>query len=115
MCIRDRVLFTLGLCWFLAALGVYVRDLGQVSGFLLTLWFFLTPICYPEASLPQAALGLLSKNPMFVLVRGYRDILLEGAAPAFSPLWKLWLLAAFVFLAGYAWFHKLRKSFADVI
>ncbi len=111
----PQVLFTLGLCWFLAALGVYVRDLGQVSGFLLTLWFFLTPICYPEASLPQAALGLLSKNPMFVLVRGYRDILLEGAAPAFSPLWKLWLLAAFVFLAGYAWFHKLRKSFADVI
>jgi len=111
----PQVLFTLGLCWFLAALGVYVRDLGQVSGFLLTLWFFLTPICYPEASLPQATLGLLSKNPMFVLVRGYRDILLEGAAPAFSPLWKLWLLAAFVFFAGYAWFHKLRKSFADVI
>ncbi len=111
----PQVLFTLGLCWFLAALGVFLRDLGQISGFLLTLWFFLTPICYPEASLPSAALDILSKNPMFVLVRGYRAILLEPAAPAFQPLWKLWLLSFGVFLLGHAWFYKLRKSFADVI
>jgi len=111
----PQVLFTLGLCWFLAALGVFFRDLGQISGFLLTLWFFLTPICYPEASLPPAALDLLSMNPMFVLVRGFRAILLETTAPAFQPLWKLWLLSFAVFLLGHAWFYKLRKSFADVI
>jgi ABC-type polysaccharide/polyol phosphate export permease len=52
---------------------------------------------------------------MFVLVRGYRAIFLEGAAPAFAPMWKLWLLSAAVFFAGHAWFYKLRKSFADVI
>lgn len=113
--LAPQVLFTLGVCWFLAALGVYVRDLGQLIGFLLTLWFFLTPICYPEASLPAAAMAALSKNPMFVLVRGYRSILLEGTAPAFGPLWKLWLLSGAVFVLGHAWFFKLRKSFADVI
>ncbi len=111
----PQVMFTLGLCWFLAALGVYFRDLGQFSGFLLTLWFFLTPICYPEASLPAAAVGVLSKNPVFVLVRGYRAILLEGIAPSFAPLWKLWLVSAAVLVLGHAWFYKLRKSFADVI
>jgi lipopolysaccharide transport system permease protein len=111
----PQILFTLGVCWSLAALGVYVRDLGQVNGFLLTLWFFLTPICYPEASLPQEALWLLSKNPMFVLVRGFRAALLEGQAPAFGPLWKLWLVAAAVFVAGHAIFYRLRRSFPDVI
>ncbi len=111
----PQILFTLGVCWFLAALGVYVRDLGQVNGFLLTLWFFLTPICYPEASLPQEALWLLSKNPVFVLVRGFRAALLEGQAPAFGPLWKLWLVAAAVFFAGHAVFYRLRRSFPDVI
>ncbi len=111
----PQVLFTLGVCWFLAALGVYVRDLGQINGFLLTLWFFLTPICYPEASLPAGALGLLSKNPLFVLVRGYRTILLEGQAPAPAPLVKLWLVALAVFVLGHAWFYKLRKTFVDVI
>jgi lipopolysaccharide transport system permease protein len=113
--IVPQVLFTAGVCWFLAALGVFVRDLGQVIGFLLTLWFFLTPICYPEASLPAAALPFLAKNPMFVLVRGYRAIFLEGQAPVWGSLWKLWIAAAAVFILGHAWFYKLRRSFADII
>ncbi len=113
--IVPQVLFTAGVCWFLGALGVFVRDLGQVIGFLLTLWFFLTPICYPEASLPAAALPLLGKNPMFVLVRAYRAIFLEGHAPAWASLWKLWIASAAAFILGHAWFYKLRRSFADII
>lgn len=111
----PQLLFTLGVCWFLSALGVFLRDLGQIIGLLLTLWFFLTPICYPETSIPPAAAELLTRNPIYVLVRGYRAIFLEGSAPAFHSLWKLWLLAVVVFLGGYGWFHKLRRSFADVI
>lgn len=111
----PQVMFTLGVCWFLAALGVYVRDLGQINGFLLTLWFFLTPFCYPESSLPQEAMGILFKNPLFALVRGYRAVLIEGHAPALAPLWKLWLLSVAVFLLGHARFYKLRKTFANVI
>jgi lipopolysaccharide transport system permease protein len=111
----PQVLFTLGFAWFLAALGVYLRDLGQIIGFLLTLWFFLTPICYPEASLPPEAAAILTKNPVYVLVRGYRAIFLENHAPALGSLWKLSVLSFAVFIAGHAWFHKLRKSFADVI
>jgi lipopolysaccharide transport system permease protein len=118
MLLIPQILLTAGLCWFLAALGVFVRDLGQVIGFLLTIWFFLTPICYPEASLsplPHFVTLLLSKNPMYVLVRGYRAILLDGHALPLSSLWKLWLLSGVVFVLGHAWFYKLRKSFADII
>src|SRR5262249_54988264 len=107
----PQLMFTAGVSWLLAALGVFVRDLGQIMGFVLTLWFFLTPICYPEGSakLPYA------KNPIYVLVKGYRDIFLYHTAPAFGPLWKLWLLSLAVFILGHAWFYKLRKSFADLM
>ncbi len=111
----PQVLFTMGLVWFLSALGVYVRDLGQVNGFLLTLWFFVTPICYPVESLPHEAMVILSKNPFFVLVRAYREMFLEARAPDFGPLWKLWLVSLALFFLGHAWFYKLRKNFADVI
>ena len=111
----PQLMFTLGLCWFLAATGVFVRDLAQVIGFLLTLWFFVTPICYPEQSLPHEALAILGKNPMFVLVRAYRAIFLEGHAPDARPIVLFWIVATVVFLLGHAWFYKLRKTFADVI
>jgi lipopolysaccharide transport system permease protein len=113
--LAPQILFTLGICWFLAALGVFVRDLGQVIGFLLTLWFFLTPICYPETQMPPEAVAILSKNPMFTLVRLYRAVLLEGQSPAAHTLIKFWVLSVVVFFAGHAWFYKLRRSFADIV
>ena len=114
----PQILFTSGICWFLAALGVFVRDLAQINGYVLTVWFFLTPICYDARnlnSLPPLALRVLTKNPIYVLVRGYRAILLDATAPNWNAI--AWLTAAsvVVFLAGHAWFYKLRKSFADLI
>jgi len=114
----PQVLLTAGLCWFLAALGVFVRDLSQITGYILTIWFFVTPICYAESmfkTLSPQAVRLMGLNPIYVLVRDYRRIMLESAAPDWIPL--LWTTAAAIaiFLAGHAWFHKLRKSFADLI
>jgi lipopolysaccharide transport system permease protein len=113
--VLPQILFTAGICWFLAALGVFIRDLAQVIGFLLTIWFFITPICYSEAALPARVMGLEKWNPIFVLVRGYRAILLESSAPDWRAV--AWLLAVsiLVFLLGHAWFYKLRRSFADLI
>lgn len=107
--------FTVGIAWLLAALGAYVRDLGHIIGYLLTLWFFLTPICYPETALPEEALGVLGKNPLWTLVRSYRLIFLEGRAPEWAPLLKLACVAGLLFFAGHALFYRLRRRFADII
>jgi lipopolysaccharide transport system permease protein len=112
--IIPQILFTAGICWFLAGLGVFVRDLGQIMSYILTIWFFITPICYSEDPL-RAHAPLLAKNPITVLVRGYRAIFLGNRHPQFGPLWKLWLLGAALAVLGHAWFYKLRKSFPDVI
>ncbi len=111
----PQLLFTLGWCWFLAALGVFFRDLGQLIGFLLTLWFFVTPICYPETSLPQRWMWLFAQNPLYILVRHYRMIFLEASGPDWRALAKLAALSAALFVAGHAWFYKLRRSFADLV
>jgi lipopolysaccharide transport system permease protein len=112
------MLLTAGICWFLAALGVFVRDLAQINGYLVTIWFFITPICYQEAqlnSLPAAAVAVLRTNPAYVLVRGYRSILLEAKPPDWTSLAWLTAFSIAAFLFGHAWFYKLRKSFADLI
>jgi lipopolysaccharide transport system permease protein len=111
----PQILFTAGMCWFLAALGAFVRDLGQIIGFLLTVWFFITPICYKASKLGAAAPWMLNKNPIYILVRGYRAIFLDNQAPPLDPLWKLGLLSLAVCILGHAWFYKLRKSFPDVL
>ena len=111
----PQVLLTAGFCWFLAALGVFLRDIGQVMGFVLTVWFFTTPICYPASSLPENWLWLFEKNPMYTIVEAYRAVFLENTFPAGTPLAVLWAVAVAAFCLGYAWFYKVRKSFADLI
>ncbi len=113
--IVPQLLLTVGICWFLASLGVFLRDLGQIIGFVLTAWFFLTPICYPESQLHGTMLTVLSYNPFFVLVRGYRAIFLENHAPDLVPLAALWIAGLALAILGHAFFHKMRRSFADVI
>ena len=64
---------------------------------------------YPEA------MAILSKNPIFTLVRLYRTIFLEGHNPALATLAKFWVFSLVTFFGGYAWFYKLRRSFADIV
>ncbi len=111
----PQLAFTLGCCWLLAAVGVFLRDLGQVIGFLLTILFFLTPICYPDDKVPAWAIGVLDWSPVFALVRSYRAVLLEGHAPTMATLAGLWLGSAVVCVLGHAVFRRLRRMFADVI
>jgi lipopolysaccharide transport system permease protein len=116
--IVPQLLLTAGLCWFLAALGIFLRDLGAIMGFVLTLWFFLTPICYPEASwssVPPGVVRILSANPIYILVAGYREVFLQDHAPALRGVAALWIASFTLAILGHAWFHRLRRSFADVI
>ena len=71
---------------------------GQIMALVLTLWFFVTPICYPEsAKLSPAISAVVRLNPLYVLVRGYRAVFLEGHAPELYPLLKLWAIALALF------------------
>ena len=111
----PQLLFTIGIGWFLASLGVFLRDLSHVIGLILTFWMFSTPIVYPENLVPPTLVTLLHLNPFTAIVSGYRSVLLEGALPE----WRAWLylvgVSLLTFFLGYAWSTRTRKGFADVL
>lgn len=111
----PQLLLTLGGAWLVASLGVFVRDTAQVLGLLLMAWMYLTPIIYPEQSVPARFRPALELNPFTPLVRSYRRALLEGAPPDWVGLAYTTALAFAAFLLGYWWFARTRKNFADVI
>jgi len=106
---------TLGFSWLLAALGVYLRDVGQVIGVLTTVLLFLSPVLYPVAALPAAYQPWLTLNPLTYLIEESRNVLLFGLWPDWSSLMLALLIAVLIAAAGFAFFQKARRGFADVL
>ena len=111
----PQLLFTLGTAWLVASLGVFLRDITQGITLLLMAWMYLTPIIYPEAIVPEQFRTFINFNPFTSLVRSYRRIFLEGAAPDWRGLAYFTAFALIIFIVGYWWFARTRKSFADVV
>jgi lipopolysaccharide transport system permease protein len=111
----PQFLFTLGLAWLIASLGVFLRDIAQGITLLLMVWMYLTPIIYPESVVPERFKMLINLNPFTSLVRNYRRLFLEGLGPDWMSLAYFSVVAMIVFVFGYWWFARTRKNFADVI
>lgn len=108
-------LYTIGISWFLASVGVYLRDIRQVVGVLVTLLMFLSPIFYPLEAVPDDLRALIDFNPFTPMLEQSKDLLFWGRVPDAGG-WLLSLLGGYVFAwLGYAWFVKTRKGFADVM
>ncbi len=104
-----------GLGWFLSSLGVYLRDVSQMVGILVSTLMFLTPIFYPASALPVAYQHLLYLNPLTFIVELARDLLIFGKWPDWSAFGLVTACSAVVAWGGFAWFQKTRKGFADVL
>lgn len=109
------IIVSLGLAWMLASLGVYMRDVGQTIGLVTTVMMFLSPVFYPITSLPEAFRPWLLANPLTFIIEQAREILIWGRLPDLLGLGIYTLAASVVAWAGYAWFQKTRKGFADVL
>jgi len=109
------ILFTMGLAWLLAALGVFIRDIGQMTGILTTILLFLAPVFYPVEALPVQIREWIYINPLTFIIEQSRDVLVWGVNPDLVGLGKYLLFAVFVALLGYACFQKMRRGFSDVI
>ena len=115
MVLAPLIVLTVGVGWFLAALGVYLRDVGQVTSILTTVMLFLAPVFYPITALPQNYRWVVNVNPVSFIIEQARDILIWGHMPNFLGLGLYFIVAILVACCGFFWFQKTRKGFADVL
>jgi lipopolysaccharide transport system permease protein len=94
---------------------VFFRDLAQIMGILTTVALFLAPVFYPVSSLPPEFQAVLEWNPITLPIVQVRNLMLWGR-PFEWASWLASMAAALVLCqAGYWWFQKTRRGFADVL
>jgi lipopolysaccharide transport system permease protein len=109
------LMLTLGLALFFASLGVFLRDLGQILGFVMTILLFASPILFPVALMPEFAKPWIALNPLTVPVEQTREVLLWGRMPDWAALARYAAVGVAALWAGGFWFVRSRKGFADVL
>ena len=111
-----QLLLTLGLGLLLAALSVHFRDIRDLLGNLLTLWFFATPIIYPYSQAPDRLRPLLDLNPFTHLAVAYQDVLyVDGPYRGGAGLAVAGAVGVVALIVGYAIFDRLRETFAEEV
>lgn len=114
-------LTTLGLGWFLSALGLFIRDIGHTVVVFVQVLFLLTPIFYSlqrlqnSKDVPAICVTLIKLNPLTQAAEQSRLVMLHNGIPD----WTWWagslIFGVFMSITGYAFFMKSRRAFGDVI
>ena len=107
--------FSLGISCFTASMTVYLRDTQYVVGVILQILFFMTPIFYPINLVPEAFRLPLRLNPLTILIEQARNVFLYDKYPDWVFLGTAFLVSLAVMQLGFAWYHKTKKGFADVL
>lgn len=104
-----QYLFNFGTGLFVAAAGVYFRDLGEIMGFFTRITLYLSPVLFDMSMIPERFRDLyLWLNPFASMIDAYRQVLIYGAAPKMH--FFIFVGYAVVFLVFGWWFFKRRQD-----
>jgi lipopolysaccharide transport system permease protein len=109
------ILFSLGVSWFVASIGVFFRDIRHLITVLLRVLLFATPIFYSLASVPEPFHSIISLNPLTIFVDHFRRVILWGELPDWPSLLIVSAVSFVICWLGYLWFMRTRRLFADVV
>lgn len=109
------LIMSLGFAWMFASIGVFLRDVGQITGIITTVMMFLAPVFYPVSALPESIRPWIMANPLTFIIEQVREVVIWGHMPDWSGLGIFTLISFAVAWLGYVWFQKTRSGFADVL
>jgi len=110
-----QMVLTLGLALFVSALTVHFRDVQNLLGHILHLWFFSSPIIYSTEDVGPTMVQVLRLNPMTHLMKAYHDLLFSGEAVLHRGLAGTAVVAVLALWAGAFLFERLRDTLAEEV
>jgi len=115
LAVLPAVLVALGASWLFASLGVFLQDLRHFVALLTSALLFLSPIFYPLGAVPEEFRPLVRLNPLSLAIEHMREAAIFGRVPSATE-WVANLAFGLAFAAaGYWWFQRTRREFADLV
>ena len=107
-----------GLAYLVSSLSVFLKDNTQIVNIVLQVGFWLTPIFWSESTMTEKVMVVLRKNPLFYVITGYRDAMINGVGFWYKPVGDtvyFWCVTIVIFIIGISVYKRLRDHFADLL
>lgn len=105
------IIFNLGIGLILSALYVFFRDMQYLWGIFTQLLMYVSAIFYDTAELPTALRSAFYMNPIFVYIKYFRTIVLEGEIPSLELHALALIYAAVAFTVGAIIYKRYNHKF----
>lgn len=105
----------LGVGLILSAITAKYRDLQQLTGYLLQIWMYATPVIYPLSRVPERWRWVADLNPMTSLVEWTRRILLGAGTVSPAGATLSLLCTAGALAAGVVLYQRMARTFVDTV
>ena len=104
-----------GISYFLAAVGVFVRDIKDLIAFVLSIGLFLHPILYTPAGTPAWLFPFFLASPFSYMIWCFRDALI-GPDPQHAWSWVVFpVISIVIFVLGWRTFRMLKPTFGNAL
>ena len=113
--IAPLFLLSLGIAWFLSALGVFLRDIGQVMQFLTMALMYSSAVFFPASRIAPGIWVFLRFNPILLAIELARDTALWAQPINYHHLLYLYGAGFVCCSLGYLAFCRMKPAFADVL
>ena len=115
LCIAPLIFLSLGVAYLFSSIGVFVRDLGELTRVLTTVFLFGSGVFFSMQRVPESMRWILELNPLVHLLEQSRATFLWGMPPDLTSLSYASAVSLVVFFLGLFSFQRLRDDFADAI
>lgn len=109
------IVLSLGICYLIAAIGVYIKDVKQITSSITTLLMFLSPIFYSMEKVSGGLKSIIENNPLTPIIEISRKLVFFGDSSQIADISISFLVSIITLVTGWFFFKLSRKGFADVI
>lgn len=108
MVLLVNLLFSSACAALLACCGIFLRELGMITNFVVSLWMYASPVVYGMERISEPFRTIyMWTNPFAHIIPAYRQCLLSGEWPNMLPLLVISAISIALLAVGLAWVSRL--------
>lgn len=111
------IAFVFAISYFMSAVNIFVKDMNQIINVVLSIGVWATPIMW-NIEIASNVVKLICKlNPMYYIVSGYRDTIIDHVWFWEKPVWSIcyWGAVLVLFFISKRVYNGLKPHFSDLL